>query len=105
MLTRTKTRTTPITTSNTSHDTTLVYIKMSGKPPIPVTVRLEWLSDGTIKPRSYWTPDGSHYVIQSVFEMTPIAFLKDRGEGIRFKIKAVLEDALVTYRELYHDQP
>ena len=71
-------------------DSPLVYIKETGEPKIPVTVRIDWLSDGTIVPSFYWTPDGSCYKIKHVYEMTPLAFLKDRGEGLRFRIRAVI---------------
>ena len=71
-------------------DKTLVYIKQSGGLAIPVTVRIEWLENGKIIPRMYWTPDGSRYQVKHVYETTPMAFLKDRGEGLRFKIRAVL---------------
>ncbi len=69
-------------------DKIIIYSKQTGEPRIPVTVRIEWLPDGTIKPRMYWMPDGSCYTVKQIFETTPLAFLKDRGEGIRFKVRA-----------------
>jgi len=66
----------------------LVYSKQPGEEPIPLTVRVEWLPDGTIKPVMYWAPDGSCYEIKHVYECTQIAHLKDRGVGIRFKVRA-----------------
>jgi len=71
---------------------TIIYSKQSGEPRIPVTARIEWLPDGTIKPCMYWTPDGSCYQVKQVYEMTPLAVLKDRGEGIRFKIRAEMTE-------------
>lgn len=73
-------------------DKTVIYSEQTDGPRIPVTARIDWLSDGTIKPRIYWTPDGSRYEIRQVIEMTHIAFLKDRGEGLRFKVKAELTE-------------
>ena len=69
-------------------DKTVVYSKQSGEPAVPVTVRVEWFPDGKIKPRMFRTPDGSCYEIGEVCEMTPLAMLKDRGEGLRFKVRA-----------------
>ena len=67
---------------------TFIYIKQYDQPCTPVTVRLEWLADGTIIPRLYWMPDGSCYKVTPRFEMTPLAYLKDRDVGLRFKVKA-----------------
>jgi len=69
---------------------TVVYVKQSGEPPVPVTARLEWLPDGKIKPLLFWTPGGNCYGVRHEYEMTPLAYLKDRGEGIRYKIEAEL---------------
>ena len=71
-------------------DKTIVYVKNYGETPIPVTVRIEWLPDGKIEPLMYWTPDGSCYEIKPDYEMTPLAFLEDRGEGLRYKVRAEL---------------
>jgi hypothetical protein len=70
----------------------VIYSKMNGEPPDPVTVRLEWLPDGTITPLMYWMPDGSCFEVMHVFDYTPLSFLKDRGEGIRFKVRAELTE-------------
>lgn len=64
----------------------LIYSKQSVEPSIPLTVRIDWLPDGTIKPRMYWTPDGTCHKVVSLFEGVPIDFLKERGEGICFKV-------------------
>ena len=69
-------------------DKTTVYIKNSDGPPVPVTVRIVWRPDGKIEPLMYWTPDGSRCEIKPEYEMTPLAFLEDRGEGLRYKIRA-----------------
>ena len=74
-----------------------IYIKPNNDLYIPVTVRLEWLPDGKIRPLSYWTPDGSYYEIQFVHEMTQIVFLKEGGEGVRFKVTAVLKETPEPY--------
>jgi len=72
-------------------DKIIVYLKQVGEPCIPVTVQLEWLPDGKIKPLMYWTPDGSCYVVKKIYESTQLAFLKEQGEGIRIKISADLQ--------------
>lgn len=69
-----------------------IYIKQVGNAPIPVTVRVEWLPSGKIRPLSYWTPDNSCYEIKGIYESTRLAILKDRGEGIRFLARAELTD-------------
>jgi len=71
---------------------TVIYCKQPGEPPTPVTVRVEWQPDGKIVPLKYWTPDGICFKVNSIYEMTPLAFLKDRGEGVRFKIKSEIID-------------
>lgn len=55
---------------------------------VPLTVSVDWLPDGTIKPRVYRTPDGTCYQVVRVTECVPLAFLKERGEGLRFKVIA-----------------
>lgn len=85
----------------------IVYIKQSGESSVPVTVRMEWLPDGKIMPLTYWTPDGSCYQIRHIIEMTPLAFLKDRGVGLRYKVRSVVtetpddSDYLSTQHEIY----
>jgi len=76
---------------------TVVYSKQSGEPTVPVTVRVEWFPDGKIKPSMFRTPDGSCYEIREVCEMTPLAMLKDRGEGLRFKVRAKTKEAPEAY--------
>ena len=66
----------------------VIYSKQSGGQRIPLTVRIDWLPNGTIIPRLYWTPDGSCYQIISLSESVPLGFLKERGEGLRFEVKA-----------------
>lgn len=69
-------------------DKAVIFSKQAGEPGVPVTARIDWLPDGTIKPLMYWTPDGSCCQVRHIYEMTPLAFLKDRGEGLRFKVRA-----------------
>jgi len=69
-------------------DKVLVYIKQSGGQPVPVTVRVEWLPDGKIKPILYWTPDGSCYEIKHIHECTLRAYLKEKDMGVRFRVRA-----------------
>ena len=89
-------------------DKIMIYIKQSGEPHIPVTVRIDWLPDGTIKPRLYWTPDGTQYKVISQLECTRLAFLYEDGEGLRFKLRAEVietpdldDDLLHTQHETY----
>ena len=70
-----------------------IYLKQNDAPPIPITTRIEWFPDGKIKPLIYWTPDNSCYEVKHVYESTLLAFLKEGGVGIRFKINAVMKDA------------
>jgi len=73
-------------------DNMIVYIKQTGEPSVPVTVQVEWLPNGQIRPLLYWTPDNSCYEVKNVYESTQLAFLKEHGEGIRFRIKAELKE-------------
>ena len=73
-------------------DNTIVYSKQPGGQRIPVTVRLDWRPDGSIRPRGYWTPDGSRYEVTHIHETTPLAFLRDKGEGLRVKVQAELTE-------------
>ena len=69
-------------------DKAVVYSKQSGELPVPVTVRVEWLPNGAVKPRFYWTPDGSCYQVLPNCKCVPLALLKERGEGLRFELRA-----------------
>ena len=69
-------------------DEIVIYSKNPGEPCVPLTIRIDWLPDGAIRPLMYWFPDGSCYQVKRVYEMTPIAFLKDRGEGLRFRVRS-----------------
>ena len=70
----------------------VIYIKQSGGPRIPVTARVEWLPDGTIIPKMYWTPDGICCKIISLFEGVPLSFMKESGEGLRFQVTGEVID-------------
>jgi hypothetical protein len=83
---------------------TAIYIKQTGEPLIPVTARIEWMPDGKIKPLMYWMPDGGCCQIKHVFEMTALSFLKERGEGIRFKVKAEIIETHDPYDGILHSQ-
>jgi len=67
-------------------DKIVIYSKQSGGSRIPLTVRIDWFPDGTIKPRMFWTPDGSCYRVISLHEQVSLAFLKEHGEGMRFRV-------------------
>jgi len=77
---------------NTLSDKTVIYSRQSGGEAVPVTVRIEWLPNGAIFPIAYWTPDGSCYEVKHLFECVPLAFLKDRSEGLRFEIRCELTE-------------
>ena len=77
----------------------VVYIEQSGEPSTPVTVRIGWRSDGLIKPLEFWMPDNTHYRVHKVYECTPRAFLEDKAEGVRFKIKAKITVSPDSYHE------
>ena len=64
----------------------LIYSKQYGEPCVPLTVRIEWFPDGVIKPVMLWTPDGCCLNVKRICDMTPLALLKDRGEGLRYRI-------------------
>lgn len=89
-------------------DKIVVYSKRSGEERVPLTVRIEWLPDGIIRPLMYWTPDGTCYRVISQSEGISLAFLKDRGEGLRFKVRAEIietpdydDDLLYTQYDTY----
>ena len=50
----------------------------------------------------YWTPDGSCYVVKKIYETMPLAFLEDKGEGIRFKMTAEVEEGSEYYADYHH---
>jgi hypothetical protein len=66
----------------------IIYCKQTGGPVIPLTVRIDWLPDGTVKPLMYWTPDGTCYKVLTHSSGVPLAFLKDGGEGLRYKLSS-----------------
>lgn len=79
-----------------------VYCKQMGGHRVPLTVSIDWLSDGSIKPLMYWTPDGTCYQITHVLECTPLAFLKDRGEGLRYRVQSKIIETPEPTSELDH---
>ena len=78
----------------------LIYSKQTGEPRVPVTVRIEWFPDGTIRPLMYWMPDNSCYQVTHLYESTPLAFLKERGEGLRFKVRAKIIEIPESYSDI-----
>ena len=78
---------------------TVVYIKPDEEPIVPVTVRIEWRPDGSIRPLEFWMPDNTHFRVVHVYECTPRAFLKKKAEGVRFKLKAKNTAEQDTYHE------
>lgn len=82
----------------------VVYCKQTDEPLVPVTVRIEWLPDGKIVPLMFWLPDGNCHQVNHIYEMTLLAFLKDRGEGIRFKVIAEIIETMEQEEELLHVQ-
>lgn len=84
-------------------DKTVIYSKQSGEPDVPLTLRIDWLPDGTIKPRMYWTPDDSCYQVISIQESVSCAFLKDKGVGMRYKVMSEIVET-PELDELLHTQ-
>ena len=68
----------------------VVYSKQENGEMMPLTMRVEWLPTGVIKPRMYWTPDGSCFQVTHVIECVRLAHLKSGGKGIRFKVMAMM---------------
>jgi len=79
----------------------IVYSRQGGSPDVPITVRVTWLPSGIIKPQMYWTPDDSCFKITHIYECTQQAFLKSKGMGVRFKIKA----EIIKTSQVYPDYP
>ena len=77
----------------------IIYIKQDGEPSVPVTVRIGWRPDGVIKPLEFWMPDNTHYRVMHIYECVPRAFLKNKAEGIQFKIKA----KITVDKDSYHE--
>lgn len=80
----------------------VLYGKQMGEPCVPLTIRLEWLPDGTIKPLMYWTQDGTCYKVISQAESVRLAFLQEHGEGLRFKVKSEIIDTPEPHSDLLH---
>lgn len=74
----------------------IVYEKQPEKERVPLTVNADWLPDGEIVPRFYWTPDGTRSKVLQVYECVPIAYLKDKGTGLRYKVRAEVEELIET---------
>lgn len=85
-------------------DKIVLYSKQSEDTRIPLTIRILWLPDGTIRPLMYWTPDGTCYKVISQCEGIPLAFLRERGEGLRFKVRSEIIYTPEPYCELLHSQ-
>ncbi len=86
-------------------DKIVVYSKQSGGPVIPLTVRIDWLADGTIIPLMYWTPDGTCYMVVGQSPGIKMAFLKDRGVGLRWKVRGeIIETPDPECDDLLHTQ-
>ena len=87
-------------------DRAVIYSKQTDDDelPVPVTVRIDWFPDGEINPCMYWTPDGACYQVRHIFERTPLAFLQDRGEGLRFKVRAEITETPEPFSEYQFTQ-
>ena len=82
----------------------VIYGKQTGEQPDPLTIRIDWLSNGKIKPLMYWMPDGTCYEVMHVFEETPCAFLKEQGVGLRYKVRAKVIETPEPYPDPRFDQ-
>ena len=67
---------------------TVIYGNHAGEPLVPLTVRIEWLPDGSIRPLMYRTSGGLCCRVEHVYGITPLNFLKDKGAGLRYKVRA-----------------
>jgi len=76
----------------------MIYCKQPGEEPIPITVRLKWLPDGTIHPLCYWLPDDSYHEIKYIHNMTPLKYLRDGGVGVRFKVSTTAPGGQRSFR-------
>ena len=85
-------------------DKIVIYSKQAEGPLVPVTVRIDWLPEGTVKPLTYWMPDGSCHQVKHIYETMPIAFLKDKGEGLRFRVRAEVIEAPEMDDGILHSQ-
>jgi len=85
-------------------DKPVIYSMQTDGPLVPITVRIEWLPDGRIVPQMYWTPDGCCHQVSHVYEMTLLAFLKNKGEGLRFKVMDEIIETMEQEEELLHVQ-
>ena len=82
----------------------IIYEKQPEYRRIPLTVNADWLPDGTIVPCYYWTPDSARFKVLHIYECVPMAYLKDKGEGLRFKVRARLEETVEDGSDLPHTQ-
>ena len=82
----------------------VVYSKQHNEPITPLTVRIDWLPDSSIKPVKFWTRDGCGYDITYIIDKTPLALLKDRGVGLRFRVKAAMAETLEPYPDIEYNQ-
>jgi len=81
-----------------------IYIKQPGEAPVPVTVRIDWLSDGTIRPSYYWLPDGTKCKVIMQSKGVSIDLLKEGGEGLRFRVTSEIIDTYEPYSEILNTQ-
>ena len=82
-------------------DTNVVlYAKQTGKGHTPITARIIWLADGTIMPLKFWLPDNLCLKVTHIYESTPLGYLKNKGNGICFKVEAIAADLPESYTEL-----
>ena len=79
-----------------------IYIRQPGEQPVPVTAQIIWLECGAIKPLMYWTPDGSCYVVEKIYEKISLASLQNKGVGIRFKVRAVAKEGPEHFIDYHH---
>jgi len=80
----------------------IVYTIQQNEQHVPLTVRVEWQPNGSIKPLMYWLPDGVCYEVTFIYEMTHNAHLKHKGKGVRFKVKT--EEMVYTdHKHILHE--
>jgi hypothetical protein len=81
-----------------------IYCKQHEEGSIPLTVRIEWLPDGKIKPLIYWLPDGTCHRVLYHSSAVPISVLKDKGTGLRFDVRSEIIETAEPDSELLYNR-
>ena len=85
-------------------ENTVVYGNWQTDENTPLTVRIEWLPSGAIIPRYYWTPDGTRYEVENLYETVQCCHLKDKGIGIRFRVGSKIIETPESFSDILDSQ-